>query len=436
MTATRRLFFAKPLAGIRAGLAAVLIGVLAPTAAQAQFRVDISGIGATRVPIAVAGFKDEARSAEPLAAIIRADLERSGAFNIVDAGTTPLDEVSRPVFADWRSLNVDALVSGSVTALADGRLDVRYKLWDVIHGEDKGGQSLAVPAGDLRLSAHRIADAIYQKMTGEPGVFATRIAYVTREGKRHSLRIADADGLGGQVALASPQPIISPAWSPNGKSLAYVSFETGKAVVWVQDVTTGTRRPIADFRGSNSAPAWSPDGKQLAVALSRDGPTQLYLIGADGQNVRRLTNNSAIDTEPVFAADGATLYFVSDRGGGPQIYRLTLASGAAERVTFNGSYNISPTLASDGRTLAYVNRDGNNFRIMALDLASGDVHPVSDTSMDEHPSFSPNGRLLVFTSRVRGRGQLMTSTLDGKIRTRLPTADIDLREPSWGPFGR
>ena len=415
----------------------------APSAARAQFRVEISGIGATQLPLAVSRFRDEDRSGQLISAIVRADLERSGAFRIVDSSGT-LDERSQPQFPDWRARGADALVSGSASKLADGRFDLRYKLWDVVKGEELLGQALAVPAADLRLAAHRIADVIHEKLTGERGVNATRIAYVTRAANRYTLRITDADGEGGQVALASPQPIISPAWSPDGRKLAYVSFEAGKAVVMVQDVGTGERRSVATFKGSNSAPAWAPDGRRLAVTLSRDGPAQLYLLDLEGDSLRRLTTSTSIDTEAAFAPDGQSLFFVSDRGGGPQIYRLAVAGGgsgggsgaAPERVTFNGSYNISPAISPDGRLLAYINR-GNGFRLMVMPL-DGSAPPlaVSDTSDDESPSFAPNGRLLIYATRSGGRDVLMTTTLDGKIRTRLLSSGVDVREPAWGPFVR
>jgi TolB protein len=383
----------------------------------------------------VTRFRDEAGSPQPISAIVRADLERSGVIRLVESGGN-LDETSQPSMGEWRGRGADALVAGSVVKLADGRFDVRYKLWDVVKGADLGGQAFAVVAPDLRLAAHRIADAVYEKLTGEKGVFSTRIAYVSKSGNRYTLHVTDADGEGGQVALASPDPIISPAWSPNGREIAYVSFESGKAVVWVQEVASGARRPIANFRGSNSAPAWSPDGSQIAVTLSREGGSQLYLMGRDGSGLRRLTNSAAIDTEPSFSADGKTIYFVSDRGGTPQIYRMTAGGGNAERVTFTGGYNISPAISPDGRMLAYIARNGGAFRVSTLELAGGNVQTLSDTSDDESPSFAPNGKLLIYATRAQGRDVLMTTTLDGKIKTRLLSSGSDVREPVWGPFGR
>ena len=406
--------------------------------AQAQFRVEISGVGATQLPIAVPRFRDEDKAPQPVSAIIRADLERSGYFRPIDTNGAALDETSRPAMTDWRGRNVDALAGGSVQRLADGRFDVRFKLWDVVKGNEIGGQASAVDAADLRLAAHRIADYIYEKLTGDKGVFSTRIAYVTRGGGRYTLRVADADGEGGQVALNSPEPIISPAWAPDGRELAYVSFESQKAVIYAQEVMSGKRRPIANFRGSNSAPAWSPDGSTLAATLSREGGSQLFLMDRNGGNVRRLTSSQAIDTEPVFTPDGRGIYFVSDRGGGPQVYRIATGGGNVERITFGGSYNISPAVSPDGRTLAFIARQGNSFKLHTLDLSSAGSQPVplTDTTDDESPSFSPNGKLIIYATRAGGRDVLMTTTLDGKIKARLVSTTADVREPTWGPYGR
>jgi TolB protein len=406
--------------------------------AAAQFRVEIAGVGATQVPLVLGPFRDEARSGVALSQIVRADLERSGLFRAV-APDVALDERSAIDMASWRGRGADALVAGSVTRLVDGRYDVRYKLWDTVKGEELLGQSKLVLAADLRLAAHRVADEIHQKLTGERGVYATRIAYVVRAGRRYALHVTDADGEGGQVALASPEPIISPAWSPDGRQLAYVSFETQKAVVWVQDLVTGERRIVASFRGSNSAPAWSPDGRRLAVTLSQDGLAQIYTLPVAGGKPERLTSSRGIDTEPVYAPDGASLYFVSDRGGGPQIYRVPAGGGNVERITFSGSYNISPAISPDGQSLAFISRQGNAYRLMLQELGgapSAAPLALTDTQDDESPSFAPNGRLIVYATRLQGGDVLMTTTLDGKIKNRLLSSGADMREPAWGPFGR
>ncbi|MBL8341412.1 MAG: Tol-Pal system protein TolB [Rubrivivax sp.] len=411
-------------------------GLARPLGARAQFRVEIAGVGATQTPITIATFRDETQAGVAVSQVMRANLERSGVFRHVST-TEPLDERSVVRLPDWRAKGADALVAGSASRLADGRFDLRYKLWDTVKNEELLGRSTTVPAADLRLAAHRISDEIYQQLTGERGVFATRIAYVVKAGPRYTLHVTDADGEGGHVALASPQPIISPAWSPDGRQLAYVSFEDQKAVVWVQELTSGQRRRVANFRGSNSAPAFSPDGRTLAMALSREGLTQIYTMPVAGNgNPTRLTQSNAIDTEPVFSADGKSIYFVSDRGGGPQIYRMGTGGGAAERVTFSGSYNISPSLSPDGKQLAFITRQGGAFKVSVQELDTGTVRQLSDTTDDERPSFAPNGRLIVYATRVRGADVLMTSTLDGRIKSRLVVSSGDVREPSWGPFGR
>ena len=402
--------------------------------ALAQFRVEIKGVGLTQLPIAIAPFRGEAQSPQKISAIVQADLERSGQFVGVDASDASLDESSRPDLAQWRQKKADSLVSGSVTRQPDGRYDVRFRLWDVVKGQDLGGQSFVITEGDLRLAAHRIADFVYEKLTGERGVFSTRIAYVTKSGGRYSLWVADADGENAQSALSSPEPIISPAWSPTGGQLAYVSFESRKPVVYVHDVATGRRRLIANFRGSNSAPAWAPDGRSLAVTLSRDGGSQLYLIDANGGEPRRLMQSSGIDTEPVFSSDGRSIYFVSDRGGSPQIYRVSSSGGNAERVTFSGSYNISPSVSADGQWLAYISRIGGAFKLHVMDLKSGTVTAITDTTADESPSFAPNSKLIVYATQQQGREALMTTTLDGRIKARLAGKSGDIREPDRGPF--
>ena len=404
--------------------------------AFAQFRVEVSGVGLTQMPIAIATFKGEAQAPQKLSAIVKADVERSGVFRSVDTGGLIMDEGTRPDLAQWRQKGADSLVTGSVTPLADGRFDVRLRLWDVVRGQDLGGQSYAVTAGDLRLSAHRISDFVYEKLTGDKGIFSTRIAYVTKAGPRFTLWVADADGENAQSALASPEPIISPSWSPNGAQLAYVSFESRKPVIYAHDVSTGKRRLLANFRGSNSAPAWSPDGRQIVATLSRDGGSQLYALDANGGEPKRLTQSSSIDTEPAFSPDGKFIYFVSDRGGAPQIYRMSATGGNPERVTFTGNYNISPAVSPDGRWLAYISRVGGAFKLHVMELAGGAITQITDTSADERPSFAPNSRLIVYATQQQGREALMTTTLDGKIKARLAGAGGDIREPDWGPFSR
>ena len=403
---------------------------------MAQFRVEVTGVGMTQMPIAIVPFKGEAGGPQKPSAIVQADLERSGQFKGLDASAVVLDELGHPDWSAWRQRSADALVGGSMMRLADGRYDIRARLWDVVKGQEKGEYRDTVQPGDLRQAAHRLADWVYQQLTGTPGAFATRIAYVTKAAARYTLWVADSDGEGAQPALSSPEPIISPSWSPNGSQLAYVSFESRKPVIYVHEVATGRRRVIANFRGSNSAPTWSPDGRTLIATLSREGGSQLFKVDLASGEARRLTTSAGIDTEPAFSADGTALYFVSDRGGSPQIYRMPAQGGPAERVTFNGNYNISPALSPDGRWLAFVSRIAGQFKLHVMELSSGQISAITDTSADERPSFAPNSRLIVYATVAQGREALMTTTVDGRVKARLAGQSGDIREPDWAPYRR
>ena len=419
----------------------VLLVAVAAAAASApsaaQMTVEITGVGSQQYPIAVAPFKTEGTVPQDVAAIIRADLTRSGQFRMVDAGGTAVAENDRVDLAQWRARGADTLVVGSISALADGRFDIRFRLYDNVKNAQLDGLAYTAPAAELRLTAHRIADRIYEKLTGDKGVFATRIAYVVEFNRTgYELQIADADGANSQTALRSREPIISPVWSPDGSMLAYVSFETHKPVVYVHTLATGQRRAVANFKGSNSAPAFSPDGKSLAVVLTKDGNSEIYVMGVDGSSPRRLTFNDAIDTEPQFSSDGASIYFTSDRGGSPQIYRMPAAGGDAQRMTFNGDYTISPRISPDGRLLAYVSRRNDLFQVEVLDIAQGQELTATDTVRDESPSFAPNGRLLLYATEVGGRGILALASTDGRSRARITGPNGDIREPSWGPFAK
>jgi len=404
------------------------------TSAHAQFRVEVAGVGLTQFPFSVVGFRGNDAASENVAAIVRADLERSGQFRFVDPLSGALDETSRPDLGPWRERGSDSLLTGSVTRLADGRFDVRFRLWDVVRGQDLGGLSYPVGPQDLRLAAHRIADHVFEKITGVKGVFSTRIAYVTKAGPRYNLWVADADGENARAALTSPEPIISPSWAPGGGQLAYVSFEARKPVIYAHDVATGKRRLLANFKGSNSAPSWSPDGRSVVATLSLSGNAQVYVMDANGGEPRRLSQSASIDTEPVFSPDGKSIYFVSDRGGSPQVYRMSAQGGNAQRLTFNGNYNISPAPSPDGRWLAFISRVNGAFRLHVMDVASGAVTALSESSGDESPSFAANSRMIIYATRDKGQEALMTTTVDGRIKTRLAGAQGDIREPEWGPF--
>lgn len=407
---------------------------LTPLIALAQFKVDVSGVGMTQVPIAVVTFKGEDSAPQKTSAIVLADLERSGQFRSVVMSGLAMDELSRPEFQQFRQKSADALLTGSASRLADGRYEIRAKLWDVVAGQERGDYRETVAAADLRLSGHRLADWVYEKLTGDKGVFATRIAYITKTAGKYSLWIADSDGENAQSALTSSEPIISPAWSPKGNQLAYVSFESRKPVIYVHELATGKRRVMANFRGSNSAPAWAPDGRSLLATLSREGGSQLYQIDVASGDAKRITQSAGIDTEPTYTPDGSAIYFVSDRGGSPQIYRTPAMGGPVERVTFGGSYNISPALSPDGRWLTYISRVGGQFKVQVLNLSSGQANAITETTADERPSFAPNSKLIVFATVLQGREALMTTTLDGKIKAKLSGQSGDIREPAWGPY--
>ncbi len=414
-----------------------LMLLLAAPLARAQLSIEITGAGAQRIPIAVVAFPGEAALGASIASIVRADLERSGLFRGLEV--PPLapqpTEAAKVNYAEWRSRLADALVLGSVAARPDGRFEVRFKLFDTVKQQDLSGVAYTLSKDQARATAHRIADFVYEKLIGEKGVFSTRIAYVVKRGNRYELQIADADGLGEETALASFEPIISPVWSPDGKRLAYVSFEAKRPVVYVHSLLDGKRTVAANFRGSNSAPAWSPDGSRLAVCLSREGGSQIFLVNPDGSNLRRLTSSSSIDTEPRFSPDGKWLYFTSDRGGSPQVYRMPAGGGEPQRVTFEGGYNVTPRPSPDGKMLAYITRNEGKFQVALLDLANRQTQIITDSDRDESPSFAPNGRMILLATVTGGRGVLSAVSADGRFKQRLSAAaGGDLREPAWGPF--
>lgn len=412
----------------------LLCGLLTAGLAQAQLSIEITGAGASRIPVAIADFAGDPTLSRIVVGTVRADLERSGLFRLVDPAGAALDENTPVDLPAWKARGADALAAGSITRAADGRIEVRFRLYDAQKSEALGGAAFVTQSAQLRMAGHRIADYIYEKLTGEPGVFSTRIAYVVKSRGQFLLQIADADGQGAATALTSTEPIISPVWSPDGSRLAYVSFEKKKPVIYVHSLASGQRHIVANFKGSNSAPAWSPDGRKLAVVLSKDGNSQLYTVNADGSGLQRLASSPGIDTEPRYSADGAHIYFTSDRGGSPQIYRVDASGGAAQRVTFDGSYNVSPRPSPDGRSLAFITRREGRFQLAVMDLGSRQVQVLTDSHRDESPSFAPNSRMILFATEIGGRGVLSAVSVDGRIKQRLSIAAGDVREPAWGPF--
>ena len=416
--------------------AAASLAALSTIPARAALRVDITGVGANQIPVAIT-VNQPADAPQDIGAIVRSDLERSGSFRFVDASQLgPIDDNEKPaILPEVAKLDVNALVAAKVEALGDGRWDVHYYLYDAVSGESLDSARFTGRPTTLRMSAHRISDRVYTQLTGDGPMFASQLAYVAQLGpRRYQLIVADSDGENPQVALESPEPIISPVWSPDGKSLAYVSFERRKAIVYVQSLSTGRRRAVAAYHGNNSAPAWSPDGRRMAVALSRDGLTQIYLIDLATATLKRFTNSYGIDTEPVFTKDGQYIYFTSDRGGAPQIYRQPLAGGSAQRVTFNGNYAVSPAINSQGTYISYVTRVDGRFRIAIMELATGQERILTGNQFDESPCFSPNGRIICYASERGRKGVLGTVSTDGSVSAWLTASAGDIREPTWGPL--
>ena len=407
--------------------------LLTASLAQAQLSIEITGAGANRIPVAIADFSGDPTASRVVTATVRADLERSGLFKLIDTTGAALDENTPINHADWKSKGADALAAGSLGRSPDGRMEARFRLYDTQKGVMLGGKAFVTGNEQLRAAGHRIADEIYEKLTGEKGVFSTRIAYVVKSRGQFLLQIADADGQGAATALTSVEPIISPVWSPDGGRLAYVSFEKKKPVVYVHSISSGQRHIVANFKGSNSAPGWSTDGRRLAIVLSKDGHSQIYSVNADGSGLQRVTQSAGIDTEPRYSSDG-NIYFSSDRGGSPQIYRVSATGGDAQRVTFEGSYNVSPRPSPDGKTLAFITRREGRFQLAAMDLASRQVQVLSDSNKDESPSFAPNSRMILIATEIGGRGVLSAVSSDGRIKQRLSVAAGDVREPAWGPF--
>lgn len=424
----------------------VALAVFAGSPARAQLIVDITSGVTDPIPIAVVPFEAAAGSPAPgvdVSEVVRQDLERSGRFRVLAPSRLP----ARPSRAEgvqaaaWRAAGSDFVVVGRIGPGGAGSA-IDFELVNVLTGQRLLAERVTVADSALRHGAHRVADRVHERILGVKGAFATRIAYVSVDGtppaQRYQLVVADADGEGARVILESRQPLMSPAWSPDGEWIAYVSFESRVSAVYVQRIRTGERRRVSARVGINGAPAWSPDGTRLALTLSgRGGNLDLYMLELATQQLTRLTDDASIDTEPAWAPDGSSLYFTSDRSGGPQVYRLVLGgSDKPRRVTFSGSYNARPRVSPDGAQLAYVTREGSAYRVAVQELATGAVRVLSRGSQDESPSYAPNGATLIYASRDRGRGVLATVSADGLISQRLKADRGEVREPAWGPFAR
>ncbi len=422
---------------------AALLCLLVPIGAVAQnkgLEIDIVGGNAAALPITVVPFAGETGSTD-VDDIIRADLARSGQFRTLPELGLPErpTQASEVAYPTWRMLKQDFLLIGRSVPSGDG-YRVEYELFDVAKQERLLGFALTAPAGAMRDVAHQIADAVYEKILGTPGAFWTRIAYVTSSGlgrnSKYSLMVADADGWAPRTVVNSNEPLMSPSWSPDGRSLAYVSFESGNSAVYIQDVATGARDKVASFRGINGAPSYSPDGNRLAMTLSKGGNPDIYVMDLASKHLTQVTNHFGIDTEPTWSADGASLYFTSDRGGRPQIYQVGASGGSASRISFEGSYNASASVSYDGKKIAVAQGSGNTYRIAMLDRSLGSPRwsNLSPGSLDESPSFAPNAAMVLYAGREGRRGVLYAVSADARVRQRLILAEGDVREPAWSPY--
>lgn len=424
----------------------LLLGLLLTVGAHAKLEIEIIQGNAAALPIAVVPFQWRAAGPPPItgvADVVASDLYRSGLFDPMDEQ----DMVDRPAdaesirFGTWRLLQTDYLVIGWVNDAPGGNgYDIVYQLFDVHTQERLLSQITSVSLGDLRFGAHRVADAIYEKLTGVPGAFSTRIAYIsatqTGEGQRYELVVADADGFNPQSVVGSPEPLLSPAWSPDGAKLAYVSFEKGNSAIYVQEVATGARELVSSGKGINGAPAFSPNGRYLAMTLSRTGNPEVFVRDLTTGATRQLTNHWAIDTEPAWSPDGRTIYWTSDRGGKPQIYRVPAEGGTAERVTRMGEYNARVSVARNGTDLAVAHGRGNEYRIAVWDQETDRMRILTPGVLDESPSFAPNDSMILYATREGGRGVLSAVSADGNVRQRLILSEGDVREPAWSPVIR
>ena len=427
--------------------ALLLLALCVQPVARAQLKIQITSGVTDPVPVAVVPFAGNINSTgngggTDIAQIVTQDLTGSGRFKVMPQSRLPGTpaRASEVVAADWKNAGNDYVVAGRVSDAGGGMSGIEFDLMNVLTGQVLASQRFTASAAAQRDAAHRIADLVYEKIIGVRGAFATRIAYVSVDGvppaQRYQLVVADADGANPRVILESPLPIMSPAWSPDGQWLAYVSFEHKHSAIWVQQVRTGERRQVSARAGINGAPAWSPDGRKLLLTLGGSaGNPNLFLLDLSNQQLTRLTEGPAIDTEGVWAPDGQSVYFTSDRSGGPQIYRIGIEPGAKpRRITFSGGYNARPRLSPDGVKLAVVTLDSSSYRVAVQDLASGTLQVLSHGRLDSSPSFAPNGAMLIYSGTQGGHTVLQRVSVDGLTSQILSADHADVREPVWAPF--
>jgi len=406
---------------------------------HAALTIEITEGVESSVPVAVVPFASQGAPVN-ISAVVNADLERSGYFKMMDEQGMPgrPSTAAEVNFKDWQGLGQNYLVIGQVAGGGGGLYNVQFQLLDVYKGGQLLGFRMASSAADLRRTAHHISDLIFEKLTGKKGVFSGRIAYITtnNQGNKqqsHQLQVADADGFNPQTVASSVEPLMSPSWSPDGKKMAYVSFERKSAAIYVQTLATGERTRVAEFPGINGAPAWSPDGKRLALTLSKDGSPDIYILNLATHSLAKLTKSFAIDTEPSWSPDGSNIVFTSDRGGNPQLYIVPSQGGQEKRLTFSGDYNARASFSPDGKSLVMVHGNGNDYRIAVMDLATRSVNVLTGGRSDESPSFAPNGSMILYASKKGRTGFLSAVSLDGKMQQKLVFNSGEVREPAWAP---
>lgn len=415
------------------------IALFAFSNAHAVLEIEITQGTKSALPIAVVPFKNNKGLKDDVATIIGNDLNRSGVFNNINKSTYPqAPNYSKEVdYSLWKTLGVEYIVVGRIIERSSNTVNVQFQLLDVFKKKQMLGFSLPVKTTKLRASAHEISDLIYEKITGVPGAFNTRIAYVNalkNKNRKYILQVADTDGFNPQTILESDHPLMSPSWSPNGESLVYVSYEHRRAEIYIQHLATARRSKVTGFSGLNSAPSWSPDGRKMALVLSKDGSPDIYIFDIGSKRLKRLTTHRSIDTEPVWMPDSQSLVFTSDRGGSPQLYRLSTEGGRAKRITFEGRYNSAATVSPDGKFIAMVFQNRGRYQIAELELKTGQLSVLTDTTLDESPSYSPNGKMILYASTQGDKGVLYAISVDGRSKHKLSDLNGDIREPVWGPF--
>lgn len=422
-------------------LAVMLLGVMQIASAALTIEITQGVDGA--LPIAVVPFDTAKLSSKlpvDLAAIVASDLNRSGVLKSMERAQLPASpHYSNQVqYQRWRGAGQDYLVVGRVLEKSPGIYNIEFQLLDVLKQKQLLGRSMQAKKRNLRSRAHQISDFIYQQITGTRGAFNTRIAFVRAQNenaaRKYVLQVSDSDSFNAQNVLESDEPIMSPSWSPDGKSLAYVSFESRRPEIFIQHLATARRSKIAGFSGLNSAPSWSPDGKFLALVLSKDGSPDIYTLNTATKRLKRLTKHRSIDTEPVWTRDGRSIIFTSDRSGSPQLYQINVAGGKPKRLTFEGRYNSAASLSPDGKFSVMVHGERGQYKIAQLDRETGNLTVLTDGRLDESPSFSPNGKMVLYASTRGNNGFLFAVSIDGRAKHKLSDQAGDIREPVWGPF--